>query len=31
MKGKGIQDGDILVVDRSLLAKNNSILVAEPE
>jgi len=28
MEGKGIQDGDILVVDRSLLAKNNSIIVA---
>lgn len=28
MEGKGIQSGDILVVDKSLLAKNNSIVVA---
>ena len=28
MEGKGIQSGDILVVDKSLLAKNNSIIVA---
>lgn len=28
MEGKGIQDGDILVVDKSLLANNNSIVIA---
>ncbi len=28
MEGKGINSGDILVVDRSLLAKNNSVIVA---
>ncbi len=28
MEGRGIQSGDILVVDKSLLAKNNSIVVA---